>query len=1103
MNSPAHDLFARALELPEAERDAFLSEACGGDAELHLEVRRLLVDAARADALFGDTEGETRVGVPGSASGDPSSSTEKEGDRIGPYILRQQIGEGGFGVVWMAEQRVPISRMVALKVVKAGMDTKQVLARFEAERQALAMMEHPNIARVLDAGATDQGRPYFVMELVKGIPISQYCDEAGLGTRERLALFGDVCSAIQHAHQKGIIHRDIKPSNVMVTLYADKPIVKVIDFGIAKATQGKLTDQTLFTRFEQFIGTPVYMSPEQASLSAVDIDTRSDIYALGILLYELLTGKPPFDAHTLASAGYDEMRRIIREVEPPRPSSRLSTVAGEERTTIAKARHVAPDKLSRLVEADLDWIVMKAIEKDRARRYETANGLAADIGRFLADEPVTARPPSAGYQFRKFARRNKAALRVAAAIAAVLVAATLVSTWQAIRATRAEKRATDTLVEVAAERDAKDLARKDAEAISTFLTEVFQSPDPTRDGRTITVAETLDTAAKKLETDLVSQPGRRASLQATLGRTYEALGLARQAIPLLEKARDYHLARSGSEHPGTLNAMASLASSYRQAGRRDEAIKLQEEVLPLSRKVLGPEHPDSLKAQANLANSYFDAGREDEALQLKEEVLPLSRKVNGPEHPLTLAAMTNMANSYFAAGRRDEAIKLQEEVLPLSRKVNGPAHPDTLKAQANLANSYFAAGRRDEALKLREEVLPLTRKVNGPEHPDTLTAVYSLAISYAAAGREYEALKLREEALVLYRKVNGPEHPGTLTAMGGLANSYFAAGREEEALKMREEVLPLSRKVNGPEHPDTLMVMGNLAISHFATSREAEALKLQEEVLTLSRKVNGPEHCDTIMATTNLANSYFAAGRKDEALKLHEEVLPLSRKVNGPEHPDTLRAMHNLALTCHDAGRRDEALKLHEEVLTLSRKVNGPEHADTLKAMINLGGSYAFADREAEAIKLLEEALPLGRKLLGPGDAATPPAVNFLADLYEKAGRKEEAHALRAELAGKAAADIKTLEAALDLARKDRGPEHADTIAAMTALAAGYGADGSGSQAIKLGEEALALARRVLPAGAPLTIKAMKTLIPLYNSVDLTGDAAQLEAEVATLTGKK
>ena len=1061
MNSPAHDLFARALELPEAERDAFLSEACGGDAELHLEVRRLLVDAARADALFGDTEGETRVGVPGSASGDPSSSTEKEGDRIGPYILRQQIGEGGFGVVWMAEQRVPISRMVALKVVKAGMDTKQVLARFEAERQALAMMEHPNIARVLDAGATDQGRPYFVMELVKGIPISQYCDEAGLGTRERLALFGDVCSAIQHAHQKGIIHRDIKPSNVMVTLYADKPIVKVIDFGIAKATQGKLTDQTLFTRFEQFIGTPVYMSPEQASLSAVDIDTRSDIYALGILLYELLTGKPPFDAHTLASAGYDEMRRIIREVEPPRPSSRLSTVAGEERTTIAKARHVAPDKLSRLVEADLDWIVMKAIEKDRARRYETANGLAADIGRFLADEPVTARPPSAGYQFRKFARRNKAALRVAAAIAAVLVAATLVSTWQAIRATRAEKRATDTLVEVAAERDAKDLARKDAEAISTFLTEVFQSPDPTRDGRTITVAETLDTAAKKLETDLVSQPGRRASLQATLGRTYEALGLARQAIPLLEKARDYHLARSGSEHPGTLNAMASLASSYRQAGRRDEAIKLQEEVLPLSRKVLGPEHPDSLKAQANLANSYFDAGR------------------------------------------LDEALKLQEEVLPLSRKVNGPEHPDTLKAQANLANSYFAAGRRDEALKLREEVLPLTRKVNGPEHPDTLTAVYSLAISYAAAGREYEALKLREEALVLYRKVNGPEHPGTLTAMGGLANSYFAAGREEEALKMREEVLPLSRKVNGPEHPDTLMVMGNLAISHFATSREAEALKLQEEVLTLSRKVNGPEHCDTIMATTNLANSYFAAGRKDEALKLHEEVLPLSRKVNGPEHPDTLRAMHNLALTCHDAGRRDEALKLHEEVLTLSRKVNGPEHADTLKAMINLGGSYAFADREAEAIKLLEEALPLGRKLLGPGDAATPPAVNFLADLYEKAGRKEEAHALRAELAGKAAADIKTLEAALDLARKDRGPEHADTIAAMTALAAGYGADGSGSQAIKLGEEALALARRVLPAGAPLTIKAMKTLIPLYNSVDLTGDAAQLEAEVATLTGKK
>lgn len=366
---------------------------------------------------------------------------EREGDRVGRYKLLQEIGEGGFGTVWMAEQIEPVSRRVALKIIKLGMDTREVIARFEGERQALAMMEHPNIARVFDAGATPLGRPYFVMELVRGIPITQYCDEAGLGTRERLALFGDVCSAINHAHQKGVIHRDIKPSNVMITLHGEKPVAKVIDFGIAKATQGKLTDKTLFTRFEQFIGTPVYMSPEQASMSGLDVDTRSDIYALGVLLYELLTGKPPIDSATMGSAGYDGMRRMIQDVEPPKPSTRLRTTGREERIRLAKARQIEPGKVNALVEPDLDWIVMKAIDKDRSRRYQTANGLAQDIQRFLADEPVSARPPSAAYLFCKFARRHKVALRVAAGIAGVLVAATLVSTWQAVRATRAEQRA--------------------------------------------------------------------------------------------------------------------------------------------------------------------------------------------------------------------------------------------------------------------------------------------------------------------------------------------------------------------------------------------------------------------------------------------------------------------------------------------------------------------------------------------------------------------------------------------------------------------------------------------------------------------------------------
>ena len=348
-------------------------------------------------------------------------AVEGPGAAVGPYKLLEQIGEGGFGVVFMAEQTQPVRRKVALKVLKPGMDTRQVVARFEAERQALALMEHPNIAHVFDGGATASGRPYFVMELVRGVPITAFCDENHLGVRERLGLFVDVCQAVQHAHQKGIIHRDLKPSNVLVTLHDDKAVVKVIDFGIAKATGQQLTEKTLFTNFAQMIGTPLYMSPEQAQMSGLDIDTRTDIYALGVLLYELLTGTTPFDRERLRTAGYDELRRIIREEEPPKPSTRLNTL-GQAAATVSTNRRSDPKKLSRVMRGELDWIVMKALEKDRNRRYESASAFAADVGRYLADEPVQACPPSAGYRFRKFARRNKTVLATGMALAVAVLA---------------------------------------------------------------------------------------------------------------------------------------------------------------------------------------------------------------------------------------------------------------------------------------------------------------------------------------------------------------------------------------------------------------------------------------------------------------------------------------------------------------------------------------------------------------------------------------------------------------------------------------------------------------------------------------------------------
>jgi tetratricopeptide (TPR) repeat protein len=452
-------IFAEALALPAGERQRFIDESCRGDDDLRKRIEALI--------LAHDSAGRFMAGRPAedlAVNESPSAHAiaDGSGKYIGRYKLLQKLGEGGCGIVWMAEQAEPVRRRIALKVIKLGMDTKEVIARFDAERQALAMMDHPNIAKILDAGSTEEGRPFFVMELVRGVKITDFCDQYSLSTKQRLELFSQICHAVQHAHQKGIIHRDLKPSNILVTLHDGVPVPKVIDFGIAKATEGRLTDRTLYTAFEQFMGTPAYMSPEQAEMSGIDIDTRSDIYSLGVLLYELLTGRPPFDPKSLLRAGLDEIRRIIREVDPPKPSTNLSTLADADRTMVARLRGTDPARLSVLIRGDLDWIVMRCLEKNRTRRYDTPSALAADIARHLHDEPVVACPPSRAYRFGKLVRRNRFAVAATTIVAMALIAGMAISTWQAIRATRAER-----LASIESGKAANERAR--AEDLITFM----------------------------------------------------------------------------------------------------------------------------------------------------------------------------------------------------------------------------------------------------------------------------------------------------------------------------------------------------------------------------------------------------------------------------------------------------------------------------------------------------------------------------------------------------------------------------------------------------------------------------------------------------------
>jgi serine/threonine protein kinase/tetratricopeptide (TPR) repeat protein len=849
---------ALALSIPE-ERARRLDEACGNDLDLRREVEELLRAADQAGGFLAMKQGETAAlsDNPLPPSETESASVERSGDYIGRYKLLQKIGEGGCGVVYMAEQEEPVRRRVALKIIKLGMDTRQVVARFEVERQALAMMDHPNIAKIFDAGSTERplpqpanpqltaGRPYFVMELVRGVRITEYCDENNLSTTQRLDLFVQVCQAVQHAHQKGIIHRDLKPSNVLVTINDGAPVPKVIDFGVAKATEQRLTDKTLFTEFHQFIGTPAYMSPEQALMTSLDIDTRSDIYSLGVLLYELLTGRTPLNTPQLLKAGLDEMRRTIREAEPARPSNRLSTLPREDLTTAAKRRSTNPPQLIHAIRGDLDWIVMKCLEKDRTRRYDTANGLAADVQRHLKNEPIVARPPSRIYQFQKMVQRNRVAFAAAAIVLLALLSGLTFATWAFVRERAARRHAA---IETAKARQ-----------VASFLKEMIQGIEPS----------------------------------VAMGRD----------ITLLRDIADQTTARLGKEQnlPPEVDVelRATLGAVYHQIVDYKKAEAMHRETLPRMRAVLGNEHPNLADLLRDYTCVLRDRGKYEQSEAMARESLAISRKLHGPEHADVAASLRQLASTLDMRKQFAESEAMHRQSLAIYRKVYGPEHHDIAVGLRWLANSFVEQGLLEEAESTYRDALTMMKKVDGDVHPEiaaTLSFFTDVLQSRQKFAEQESALR---ELLALYRKVIGYERHRVAKTLNDLGAVIHNQGRYDEAEPYLREALALHRRL-GEEGPELARTLNNLATTLEAQRRYSEAEPLLREALAIQRRLVPSKQKDLEGSVRELGYVLSQLKQFAEAEKLGRELWQMVEGRVGPDHPETARALTGLGRILSD-----------------------------------------------------------------------------------------------------------------------------------------------------------------------------------------------------------
>lgn len=892
MNRPDHELvtrlFAEARALPEDDRTAFLESHCADQPALRREVEELLAVDDPARAAFEAVDAQT---IPP----DPH--------RVGPYELLEPVGEGGMAVVYRAQQHAPIRRTVAIKLIKLGMDTRKFVARFEAERQALAMMQHPNIAKVYDAGATSTGRPFFAMEFVDGQRILRWCDQRRLTLRQRLELFIPVCDAVEHAHRRGIIHRDLKDSNVLVSEFDGRAAPKVIDFGVAKVVAGPTSELATLTEPSQLVGTPAYMSPEQAEGGALHVDTRSDIYSLGVLLYQLLSGVEPISSSSLRSGSYEELRRIITQTDPPRPAARVAALSEEQAEVVSRRRGASPTQLIRQLRNELEWIPLKAMRKDREQRYRSAAELGDDLRNYLAGRPLLAGPESRTYLLRKFLTRHRAGVIAAAVVGLVLVAGVIATALQTVRARRAEAAARAAEAQALLERD-------NARATLEFFTDEVLSnatPDNIPDAkvRDQIVRALIAPAAERVGESFRDRPVIEASVRAAVQTVFRDIGRAELALPHSETALAIRRRELGDDHPDTMQSMNDLGRVLRMLGRFADAEPVYREALDRRRRVLGEAHADTLSSLNNYAGILERRGRFAEAQPLYQRALELRRRTLGEDHSSTILSLNNYAHILYAQGQIAEAEPLYRDALDRRRRLNGDDHPMTLLAINNHADALTQLERFAEAEPMYTEALERYRRVMGPADPRTLTAVSNYAFFLGRVGRDAEAMALHRDVWDARRRSLGEEHPETLFSMSQYATSLGLAGRADEGEPIARMALATNQRLFGDDHPNTLMAANQHASLLALLGRVVEAEALFADTARRAARVRSPSDPLAIVAAVQQAETLLKLHRPADAERLVRPILDLAvaSASLGPDSRPAKRGAKVLA-QCLDALNR-------------------------------------------------------------------------------------------------------------------------------------------------------------------------------------------------------